>query len=138
MALQIKCIHCGRLAPANPRNKNQRYCSDQSCQRVRKAKWQRAKMASDPDYRANQRAAQQKWVKSNKNYWRRYRADNPRYQMRNLVLQRKRDFERRERELAKMDASNYPLNQEIRLYYAVPDLAKMDASRAKYLLIPAC
>ena len=33
-------------------------------QRARKRDWQRAKRASDPDYRANDRAAQRAWLKA--------------------------------------------------------------------------
>ena len=37
------CIHCGRNF--NPRVKGQRYCSNKSCQRARRARWQRNKIA---------------------------------------------------------------------------------------------
>jgi hypothetical protein len=68
------CSSCRRIVPANPRIKNQRYCGREACQRERKRKWQRAKMATDQDYRANQRDAQQAWRERNQGYWRRRRA----------------------------------------------------------------
>jgi hypothetical protein len=58
----------------NPRLKQQRYCKRAECQRVRKRKWQRMKMAADPDYQSNQRDAQQQWRERNPDYWRLYRS----------------------------------------------------------------
>lgn len=132
----IKCIHCGRLVPANPRVKHQRYCGAKGCQRARKAKWQREKLAADPDYRANQREAQQRWREANPAYWKNYRAGHPGYHLRNRLMQRKRDLSRRQDGLAKMDASNVSPRLGLGEYYLLPRLAKMDASAQKVLLIP--
>ena len=49
----IPCTHCGRLFAPDPRVKNQRYCGEKDCQRVRKRKWQKEKLATDDDYKAN-------------------------------------------------------------------------------------
>lgn len=132
----IRCVHCGRLVPADSRVKNQRYCGARECQRARKAKWQRDKMAADPDYRANQRAAQRKWIEKRPDYWQKYRERNPRYLKRNRLMQRKRDLERRHVDLAKMDASKAPSGLALGEYYLWPRLANMDASPQKVLLIP--
>jgi len=67
------CSCCRRVLPANPRIKEQHYCSQARCQRARKSKWQRQKIASDPDYQANQRDAQQQWRERNRDYPRNYR-----------------------------------------------------------------
>ncbi len=67
------CVCCRCNVPANPRSKGQQYCGKDGCQRARKRAWQRAKMATDPDYRANQRDAQKQWRESNPGYWRNYR-----------------------------------------------------------------
>ena len=67
------CSCCRRVLPANPRLKEQHYCRQSRCQRARKSKWQRQKIASDPDYQANQRDAQQHWRERNRDYWRNYR-----------------------------------------------------------------
>jgi hypothetical protein len=37
---------------------NQQYCGSADCQKARKRKWQKEKLARDPDYRENQAAAQ--------------------------------------------------------------------------------
>ena len=62
---QIRCAHCGRLFDPNPRVKNQRYCSEKECQRVRKKLWQRHKLATDPDYKDNQKDSQKTWRENN-------------------------------------------------------------------------
>ena len=74
---QIRCAHCGCLFDPNPRVKNQRYCSDKECQRARKRLWQRRKLATDPDYKANQTDCQKTWREKNPDYWRKYRERNP-------------------------------------------------------------
>ena len=51
----LRCAHCGRVVPANPRIKNQTHCDLEACRRDKRRLWQRQKMASDPDYKANQR-----------------------------------------------------------------------------------
>ena len=55
MKPMIKCANCGRIVPANPRVKNQKYCNRKACQRVRKNKWKQSKIAYDPDYKNDQR-----------------------------------------------------------------------------------
>ncbi|MBW2139292.1 MAG: hypothetical protein JRH06_17325 [Deltaproteobacteria bacterium] len=116
MNRMIRCAHCGRRILSNPRLKEQRYCSQQACQRARKTRWQREKMATDLDYQLNQRDCRNDWNTRNPGYWRRYRSRHPDYVNRNRLLQRGRD--RRRRDLAKMD------------------LAKMDALSQKVYLIP--
>ena len=56
------CACCGKPFAPRPQVPDQAYCSDPDCQRARKRQWQRAKLQSDPDYRDNQRAAQQALV----------------------------------------------------------------------------
>jgi len=73
MVKTIICSCCHRKVPANPRTKNQRYCSNAPCQRERKRRWQQAKMVSDPDYRANQQDAYHAWCDQNPDYWRQRR-----------------------------------------------------------------
>lgn len=72
------CSCCRRRLPANPRIKSQRYCGMEICQRERKRKLQQAKMATDPDYRANQHDAYRAWRERNPAYWRKHRQrDDP-------------------------------------------------------------
>ena len=70
---------CGRLFNPNPRVKNQRYCSEKECQRAWKRLWQRRKLATDPDYKANQADSQKTWREKHPDYWREYRERNPDY-----------------------------------------------------------
>ncbi|WP_295448721.1 hypothetical protein, partial [uncultured Thiodictyon sp.] len=55
---------CGQPFRPRPQNPTQTYCSQPACQRARKRDWQRAKRASDPDYRANDQAAQRTWAQA--------------------------------------------------------------------------
>jgi hypothetical protein len=138
MVQMIRCKHCQRLVPANPRVKDQLYCGRKKCQRARKSDWHRQKMKSDPDYAESQDQARQKWSNKNRNYWSNYRDTHPEYTKRNRRLQKQRDLKRRQRR-AKMDASDsgacemdasggiFSTNT---VGYATPvrDLAKMDTS----------
>ena len=135
---KIRCANpnCRRSFFPNPRVKNQKYCSREECQRVRKRLWQKRKMARDPDYSANKRDCQKRWLKRNPGYWRLYRLRNPHYVERNRIRQKERD---RKRNLAKMDALGRPSLFKSGTYYLFPsgvDLAKMDALKHRYILIP--
>jgi hypothetical protein len=141
MSQKIRCANpdCRRLFLPDPRVKGQRYCSKTECRRARKRQWQRQKIKEDPDYRDNQRDAQQCWVEQNRGYWRRYRDRRPGYVKRNRILQRERDRRRRLASLAKMDASKDISSIKPGSYYLIPakrDLAKMDLLSPKYFLIP--
>ena len=135
---KIRCANpdCRIHFIPNPRVKNQSYCGRKQCQRVRKRLWQRQKMARDPDYRANKRDSQKRWLKRNPGYWRLYRLKNPQYVERNRIRQKERD---RKRNLAKMDALDRASLFKSGTYYLFPagaDLAKMDALKHRYILIP--
>jgi hypothetical protein len=71
--MEIPCSHCGRFFTPSSRHKNQIYCLRSPCRRARKAAWQREKMHTDPDYRANQRTSQATWAARNPGYWKQYR-----------------------------------------------------------------
>ena len=142
MIQMIRCANsaCRHLFLPNPHVKNHRYCNSKDCQRVRKRLWQREKMKTDPDYRLDHRDSQQGWIKENPHYWRQYRSEHPEYVTRNRLLQRERDTRRRSRNLAKMDASKQTSFIKPGTYYLFPaksELAKMDPSSHKYLLIPS-
>jgi hypothetical protein len=104
---EIRCAapHCGRLFDPDPRVKGQRYCSEKACQRARKRKWQKEKLAVDPDYQANQRDCQSEWHRLHPDYYRKYRQAHPRYCERNTLLQNCRNA--KARVIATMDASFY-------------------------------
>jgi hypothetical protein len=133
------CAHCRRLFIANRRVKDQRYCNREPCQRARKSRWQRHKMATDADYRHNQKDSQKLWQIKHPDYWRQYRSSHPQYCERNRVLQKQRDIKRRAQHLAKMDALNRLKSINPGTYYLIPcmgNLAKMDALTQKINVIP--
>jgi hypothetical protein len=140
MNQKIRCGQCRRLVPANRRVKDQRFCGRKECQRARKNLWQRQKLASDPDYQANQRDCFRNWYKRHPGYWRQYRRRNPNYCERNCLLQRVRDKKRRSQDLAKMDALKPIYFVKPGTYYLIAEgsqpLAKMDASAQKVIVIP--
>jgi len=135
-----RCVHCGRLYIANPRVKNQKYCSRDICQRARKRRWQQRKMATDGDYRQNRKESQQMWQTRHPGYWQQYRERHPQYCERNRMLQKQRDAKRRAKHLAKMDALKQLKSIKAGTYYLIPcigNLAKMDALTQKISVIPA-
>ena len=68
-----RCAACGCLFEPRRNVTQQRYCSKQACQRTRRGRWQREKLKTDADYRANQTAAQRRWRERHCDYWRAYR-----------------------------------------------------------------
>jgi len=70
---QMACASCGREFSVRPQSPKQTYCSAHECQRERRRRWNRAKLEADPDYRANQLAAQRAWHARNPEYWQTYR-----------------------------------------------------------------
>lgn len=59
-----QCQCCGGVFRPRAQDPTPSYCSEASCQRARKRRWQRRKRCEDADYRANERAAQRRWVES--------------------------------------------------------------------------
>lgn len=110
MAERRNCKHCQKSFRPRPQNPDQQYCSESDCQRARKRIWQQRKLLADPDYHANQRAAQSIWQKKNPDYWSKYRQRNPVYVERNRANQRDRNHYRNWQDkgrsgIAKMDSS---------------------------------
>jgi hypothetical protein len=70
---EVVCASCGQEFLARPQSPKQAYCSDPACQRERRRRWTRAKLEADPDYRANQLAAQRAWHARHPDYWHTYR-----------------------------------------------------------------
>ena len=131
---QIPCCHCGDFFTPSPRHKNQVYCMRPECRRARKAAWKRNKMQTDPDYRYNQKLANQKWAKEHPGYWKSYRREHPEYVKRNRILQQIRNRRRshcyqanaKENLIAKVDASIFHKNRLVGQFYLVPVIAKVD------------
>jgi hypothetical protein len=59
-----------------------------------KNKWKQSKIASDPDYKNDQRDYLKQWIEQHPGYYRNYRKQNPDYCDRNRELQKKRDKKR--------------------------------------------
>lgn len=133
-----RCAHCRRVLPRT-RVRNQRYCKQNACQRARKARWQRQKMATDEDYQLNQKDAFKDWCRRNPDYWRQYRDRHLEYLKRNRQLQAQRNAKRRR--IAKMDAKKSFLPFNSGTYYIlstpVDGIAKKDVIAQKVHIIPA-
>lgn len=140
MNRKIRCAHCRCLFLPNPRVKSQRFCSNPTCQRARKTRWQRDKMATDPDYRANQQDCRRSWKQRHPHYWHQYRQRRADYTERNRLLQKHRDHRRRLQRLAKMDALAPVSFLKPGIYHLIPavsqSLAKMDVLSHKCHVIP--
>ena len=131
--MEKTCVYCKRrFIAVHVKLCNQQYCSRPECQRARKRKWQREKLARDSAYRENQAAAQKEWSSRNKGYWQEYRRKNPAYAERNRLKQRERNHRRGSgAKIAKMDASGTENIITSGCYRLVPlcndMIAKMDA-----------
>ncbi len=93
---RTRCAACEDLFTARRNVPDQKYCSKPECQRERRRRWQRQKLKEDPDYRANQAAAQWRWRERHPDYWRRYRQTHPAYTERNRDQQRQRNARRKQ------------------------------------------
>jgi len=134
-----RCACCGQQFRPRPQVPAQTFCPATKCQRERKRRWQKAKRASDPDYRLNQARASRAWAASHREYWRAWRLAHPDYCERNRVNQQERDHRRGRVDLAKMDAwtreSPFPSGTYRLLPAADGDLAKMDAWMVEITLL---
>jgi len=132
------CINCGKIWNTPLRNPNRAYCNSSVCQKVRKRIWQQQKIASDPDYKANQRDAKKVWQNANPDYCNTYRKKNDAYTQKNRIRQAERNQKRRvhlqnqaANLIAKMDASKANNVMNTGVYQLIPvtdgKIAKMDA-----------
>jgi len=111
--MEPTCSCCKKIFIPRPAVRNQQYCSEPECQKMRKRKWQKEKLANDSAYRENQAMAQSDWCSRNKGYWKEYRKRNPAYEEQNRIRQRERN----------------------RIKRIKPDIAKMDAQKGEPLII---
>jgi hypothetical protein len=139
---EIECVYCGDFFEGSPRHKNQTCCKKKECRNAKKAAWQRHKLKTDPEYRANQKSSQKRWVQENPDYWKRYRGKNPEKAERNRILQTIRNRKARSKDetslIAKMDASKPDRFEIVGQFWMVPVIAKMDASKINIIRIPEC
>lgn len=141
-----RCAGCGRAFVPRPQVPTQRYCAAKGCQRERRRRWQATKRREDPDYQANQAAAQRRWLARHRGYWRGYRATHPESTERNRCAQRERNEKRRAKAahgvaapIAKSDASGAisPLSSGTYRLMALasPGIAKSDAWTVRISLL---
>lgn len=147
--MSFRCKGCHRRVLRRPQNPAQEYCDRRSCQNERRQRWRSAKLRSDPEYRANQRDSQKRWLNTHRGYYRDYRARHPDYVVGNRERQKHRD--RLKRDLTAMTrtgavlAKRYACPREsdvIPVYYELlpvqsANLAKRYASKRIFQLIPA-
>lgn len=107
-----RCKNCRSFFEACPKVKKHAYCKKEACQKARKKKWQKRKIADDQTYRQDQKEAQKIWLDKRPGYWKQYRASHPEYTQRNRKKQKDRNRSVKVhtaakssfREIAKMDA----------------------------------
>lgn len=145
------CEACKTIFLSHPKVPRQRFCSRKKCQKERRRRWQKQKRSEDKSYRENQAAAQAVWLKENPDYWQNYRANHPEYTMRNRLLQKQRNDNRRDTvhipafvksKIAKMDeliSKNEIISgRYILIPYNSKSVAKMDYLIAKIEVISRC
>ncbi len=142
-----RCAACRKLFHPRPQSPEQKFCSTDACQRERKRRWQKARRATDSDYRDNDIQANRQWRSRHPGYWRDYRRQHPQSVIRNRDKQRERDRARRlnapqpppRSDLANEDASSPPFSVETGTYRMIPvtsdDLANEYAWLVKIALV---
>jgi hypothetical protein len=144
VAKRRRCLACGKLFVPCPKVKEQAYCSARECQRERKRRWHKKKMADDPDYRQNRRDWQKRWRQARPDYWRSYRDAHREYVERNRMRQRERNTLRAASSspIAKTDASRNESHIIPGRYQLVPlgpgTVAKTDAINVEIRFVPRC
>jgi hypothetical protein len=139
----VPCVGCGEFF--TPRNREQNFCKKTECQKARKAAWQRNKMHTDPDYKADQELSKKKWAQANPDYWKNYRENNPEKAERNRMLQAIRNRRRAKSRhsnikmypslIAKMDARKSNEFNPVGQFWLVPVIAKMDVRKVNIYTI---
>ena len=56
-----KCAYCNKSFIPSFRHPNQKFCLRDSCKKSKKAQYQREKIKTDADYKANQKDANKRW-----------------------------------------------------------------------------
>ena len=142
-----RCASCRKLFHPRAQSPEQKFCTSAECQRERKRRWQKARRASDPDYRDNDIQANRLWRRQHPEYWREYRRKHPQSVIQNRDKQRERDRARRLQplqsstppELANEDASTPLFPLQTGTYRMIPvtggELANVDACLVKIALL---
>ncbi len=92
-------------------------------------------MRSDPKYRKDQIQAKKDWFDQHPEFWKKYRDKHPEKTLRNSLMQRKRNQQRRlksqknrtaKKMIATMDVLEANNHAALREFWLVPVIAKMD------------
>lgn len=96
MILTFTCQYCGKLAPRNPRIKDQKYCCAKECQQARMRSWKNRQYKKNSNYHKRSLSGQKVWRSKYPayQYQRDYRKTHPEYVKRNRDLQRERNRKR--------------------------------------------
>jgi len=131
-----------------PRNILQIFCSESDCQKARKALWQKQKLACDPEYKKDQKLANQKWLQNTPDYWTDYRQRKPEKADRNRSLQKVRNCKSQKNKghpetsnaigIAKMDSRKPGNDRLLGQYWLIPTVAKMDPVKIFIATAPVC
>ncbi len=123
-----RCCGCWFIPRANV--PNQQYCSCRICQNARRQRWRKQKLSTDPDYKADQYAAQRRWCEKNPDYWKRYRACHPDYCQRNRQKQKQRNCKggKRPIELGSVIAKRYALKPANEIISGLYRLSPVDGA----------
>lgn len=133
--LQIRCKHCRRLVPANPRLKKQEYCGQKQCQQARKNEWRRQQRETDPSYCQGERESREKWIENNPEY------NRPQDGKKSTVqkpISRENSTHGRKTKEQKRDALASVLNDKTRDYiisYLNPETGKRDALKVNIIVL---
>ncbi len=127
---RCKNKNCRCLFEVSSRNPDQKYCSKEKCQKMRKAERQRRKITNDVDYQIGQDDCKEKWKTKNPDYWKKYREKNPKYTKKNREKQKERDQKKRDQkepnQQKRVSKPNISISQ---------NLAKMHPSKPQEAII---
>jgi hypothetical protein len=98
----------------------------------------KSKIASDLDYKNDQRDYHKQWVEKHPGYYRNYRKQNQNYCDRNRELQKKRDKKHRLKQSCKRDALKQFSLIKPGTYRLIPFSKKRDALEEQSIVIPSC
>ena len=75
-----RCKICKKWYEPDPRTQaHQTCCSDETCQKERKSRYDKGWHKRNPDYEELRRLYRQGWAKQYPDYWQQYRQENPEY-----------------------------------------------------------
>ena len=89
------CCYCHEPFDPSPYHPKQTVCFSQECQRRRRRKYHRDRIAADPEYRQQCADSQKNWRENHPDYQRRYRCSHETYAEQNRQRQRGRNQKRK-------------------------------------------